>query len=352
MKQKGSQNQVNERAQHLLKALVEQYIRDGQPVGSKRLAEVSDLNVSSATIRNIMSELEDRGYVSSIHTSSGRVPTDRGYRYFVDSLLSVQPIDEQVIAQCQGSLNPDATVKTLVQSTSSLLSQMTHMAGIVTLPRRENPTLRHIEFLPLSNRRVLAILVVNQEEVQNHILHTDSEFDGASLQRAANYINQNCRGRPLSMIGHMIIEAMQADKAALTEGMSDVVNIATSAINDTQQEDYVVAGESNLIDIVTTSDDMDKVRHLLEAFNQKREILHLLDRCMSSDGVQIYIGKESGYEWFDACSVVSVPYRLDGDVVGVLGVVGPTRMDYERIVPMVDVTARLLSIALDGKKEQ
>ena len=346
MKQRHSQ--PSERAQRLLKALVELYIEEGQPVGSKTLAQKSGIPVSSATIRNIMSDLEARGYVSSPHTSSGRVPTRQGYRFFVDSLLTIKPIEQSTLATLQHHFDTDITTQNLVENTSELLSQVTSMAGLVTVPKHQASVFRHIEFLPLSGERVLVILVVNADEVVNQIIHTDRTLPETTLTQAANYLNQHFAGKPLEDISAKIFEALESDRQQLNHDLQTVVSKAGEAIHDAKpQEGYVVKGESNLIDVVGQEGDLMHMRQLFEAFAHKRDVLHLLERCHQTEGVQIFIGKESGYEWFDHCSVVTAPYSVGGDAIGVLGIVGPTRMHYDRVVPFVDLTAKLLSLALD-----
>ena len=340
---------VGERAQHLFKVLVERYLSDGSPVASKTLATQPGVDVSSATVRNIMVELESRGLVSSPHTSAGRIPTTQGLRFFVDSLLSVRPLDREGLRELTDELNPDLSPPELIESASSLLAKVTRMAGLVTLPRAEQLALRQVEFLPLTANRVLVILVVNEREVQNRVIHTEREYSESELLQAANFINREYGGQTLYRVRLEILESMQADKDRMDMLMQTALDIASKAFelaDDLVDEsgDYVVAGESNLID---TPSDSDAVRHLFEAFSRKRDILHLLDRCLSSEGIQLFIGDESGYEVLDDYSVVTAPYRVGGQVAGVLGVVGPTRMSYQNVIPIVDVTARILGAALD-----
>ncbi|TXL14708.1 heat-inducible transcription repressor HrcA [Methylococcaceae bacterium HT4] len=340
--------ELNERSQQLLKNLVERYIHDGQPVGSRVLSKDSDLNLSPATIRNVMSDLEDLGLIHSPHTSAGRVPTVSGYRFFVDTLLSVKPLQGQELDLLNAGLTnqEDGDV---IGMASKLLSETTHMAGVVTLPRQELVCLRHIEFLPLSNTRVLVIFVTNEHEVHNRIIHTSKKFSAAELQQAANYLTSLYAGKSLAAVRDAVVNEMQADQQRATQSMLDAVNMAQLAFNNNdQREDYILSGETNLMGFSELSD-MDRLKGLFDAFSQKRGIIHLLDKCLEADGVQIYIGEESGYQAFDHCSLVTSPYSVNDEVVGVLGVIGPTRMAYEKIIPYVDVTAKLLGAALNTR---
>jgi len=336
---------ISEKAQMVLKTLVERYIADGQPVGSKTLAAQPRVTVSSATVRNIMADLEDKGYVTSPHTSAGRVPTAMGYRFFVDSLLEMAPLGTQDLQQMRRQLDPDWSAHQLVQSTSGILSDVTRMAGLVTIPRREQVTLRHVEFLSLSERRVLVILVLADHEVQNRIIYTDTDYTEIQLKEASNYINQSFAGRSLRHIREQLITAMKSDQENLNGLMKATLEVAEKAFEQDEADGYVLAGQENLVEI---SPDMarDDIRNLFQAFSLKGDILHLLDRCLAGEGVQLFIGEESGYELLDDCSVVISPYRVDGQLVGVLGVIGPTRMAYNRVIPVVDATAKLLSAAL------
>ena len=314
---------VNERAQLLFKLLVEHYIADGGPVASKLLASSPEIEVSSATVRNIMSELEERGLVRSPHTSAGKVPTNLGLRFFVDSLLSVQPLDEAQVHQVEHELNPDLSPKELVESASNLLSHLTRMTCIVTLPRREQVALRQVEFLPLSGNRVLVILVLNDREVQNRVIHVEREYDDTELSQAANYINREFAGLSLLSIRRALLKSMQADKDNMNELMQTALNVASRAFADTGEDagqQLVVAGETKLLEM---SGDKATVRTLFDAFSKKGKILHLLDRSLESHGIQLFIGEESGYKLLDDVSLVTSPYEVNGELAGVLGVIGP-----------------------------
>lgn len=339
----------SDRAQHLLRVLIQRYIRDGQPVGSRTLSKDSSLDLSPATIRNVMSDLEDLGMVSAPHTSAGRIPTPKGYRLFVDTLVRYrQPNDGDIdLLRSQISRKVD-DAGALVASVSNLLSEFTRLAGVVTVPRVQHAALRQIEFLPLSEHRILAILVINDREVQNRILHTDRDYSVSELQQAANYINEHYSGLEIPQVRDNIVEDLEKTRNSMNQAMHDIISVAQSAMEIPGRPggEYVLAGETNLMDFAELSD-VDTLRRLFEAFSRKRLILDLLDRSIHADGVQVFIGEESGYEILDDCSVVTAPYRLDDDTIGVLGVIGPTRMAYDRVVPIVDITARLLRSALN-----
>ena len=340
---------LNERSLQLLKTLVERYISDGQPVGSRALSKDSDLNLSPATIRNVMADLEDLGLVHSPHTSAGRVPTVSGYRLFVDSLLTVKPLESKDLTRLHQGLSSSEDTNDVIGVASRLLSELTQMAGVVTLPKRELVCLRHIEFLSLSHTRVLVIFVTNEQEVHNKIIHTSKVFSSAELQQAANYLNSIYSGRSLDAVRKAVLKELQDDQERMNQGMLDAVKMAQLAFDqDNEKDDYVLTGETNLMGFSELSD-MERLRNLFEAFSQKQGVIHLLDQCMKTDGVQIFIGEESGYRAFDHCSLVTSSYSVSDEVVGVLGVIGPTRMAYEKIIPFVDVTAKLLGAALNPK---
>ena len=343
---------LTDRAQHLLKLLVEHYIRDGQPVGSRTLARDLGLNLSAATIRNVMADLEELGFVTSPHTSAGRVPTDKGYRFFVDTLLKFQPLEDEKIVAIQTRLvEHSEDPKALVAAASQMLSSITRLAGVVTLPRQSHAALSQIEFMPLSDNRVLAILVVNGREVQNRILQLERYYGADELRRAANYLNQQFAGKELSAVRDHLVGQLKETREHLNQMMLDAIRLAQQAMSPgapSGRMEYVIAGETNLMGFAELSN-VDKLRRLFEAFTQQRDILHLLDQSLKAEGVQIFIGQESGYTILDECSIVTAPYTLDQEVVGVLGVIGPTRMAYERVIPIVDITAKLLGSALDSR---
>ena len=338
--------EISERARVLLKTLVERHIRDGQPVGSSTLLKEAGLPVSAATIRNVMSDLEEQGYLHSPHTSAGRVPTAMGYRLFVDTLLQVQPLEDEAMAVLRAELNPDKSSTELVHCASSLLSNITAQAGLVTVPRQEANQLRQVEFLPLSGDRVLVILVINEREVQNRIIHTQRHFTETQLREAAAMVNQRFAGRPLYLVQEHILREMQEARSQIDSYLQAALDLASKALDqEDSEEEYVMAGESRLLG-GATADEMLKLRELFDVFEQKKDLLHLLERCTRAEGVQIFIGEEAGYEMFGDYSVVTAPYHDGARTLGVLGVIGPTRMAYERVIPIVDVTARMLSSAL------
>ena len=346
-----SKNQdLNERSLYLLKTLVERYIQDGQPVGSRALSKDPQLKLSPASIRNVMADLEDMGLIHSPHTSAGRVPTVSGYRMFVDSLLTVKPLASSELDQLNASLSVEADqMSDVVGKASKLLSDVTKMAGVVTLPRRKSVILRHIEFLPMSSTRVLVIFVTDGEEVHNKIIHTSRLFSAAELQQAANYLNSIYAGLSLTKIRELLVCDLENDRISVNQGMIDAVNMAQLTFAQQQpKDDYVLSGETNLMGFSELSD-MERLKQLFEAFSQKRSVIHLLDQCLAAEGVQIFIGEESGYRAFDHCSLVTSAYSVNDEVVGVLGVIGPTRMAYQKVIPFVDVTAKLLGAALNPK---
>jgi len=344
-----SHPELNDRAQLLLKTLIERYISDGQPVGSRALSRDSHLNLSPATIRNVIADLEEMGLVTSPHTSAGRVPTVSGYRLFIDFLLEVKPLNNQEVTQMRRDLDahdPDS----IVESASKLLSDITKMAGVVMLPKREVSSFRHIEFLPLSNNRVLVILVTNEQEVQNKIIHPSKQLSTSELQQAANYLNAMFEGKDLVAVRKAVLKDLKVAEERVHREMVDAVEMAHLTFDhEENREGFVLRGETNLMEFSDLSD-VDRLRQLFDAFNQKRTIIHLLDQCLGAEGVQIFIGEESGYEPLGSCSVVTSPYTVDNDIVGVLGVIGPTRMKYEHVIPIVDITAKLLGAALNHQK--
>lgn len=338
----------DERAQHLLRVLVSRYIREGNPVGSRTLSRESGLAVSPATIRNIMSDLEDMGFICAPHTSAGRVPTIKGYRFFVDTLVKLRPPKETEVQLFEDALR-DTDPQALVHSASNLLSAMTSLAGVVTIPRRAHSALRQIEFLPLSNQRILAILVLNNRDVQNKILHVDRNFAEDELRQAGNYLTEQFGGSDLDDVRKRLIKQLLETRENMNSVMLDAIEMAQQAFAATEPEgEFVVAGETNLMGLGGMGG-ISKLRRLFEAFSRQHDILHLLDQTLHAHGVQIFIGKESGYRLLDEFSVVAAPYISEDHTMGVLGVIGPTRMAYERVIPIVDVTAKLLGSALKSE---
>jgi heat-inducible transcriptional repressor len=337
---------LGERAQHFLKVLVERYIRDGQPVGSRTLARDAGGDLSPATIRNVMADLEELGLVVSPHTSAGRVPTVSGYRFFVDSLMTLRPLAEGDLERARSQIAADVDGKALADKASRVLSELTHMAGLVMVPHREQVAYRQIEFLRLSSRRVLAILVTSEGEVHNRVVETAKTYSAAELEQAANYLNRTYGGQDLETVRRALLAELNQTREHLDAIMRRAVEMAGRVFEGASGRDaLLVAGQTNLMDF-NELQHMERLRQLFDAFTEQQQLLHLLDRCMVADGLQIFIGEESGYRPLDQCSLVTAPYVVDGQVAGVLGVIGPTRMPYDRVVSIVDITARLLGAAL------
>ncbi len=345
-----SSRELDERAQVLLKVLIQKYIEEGQPVGSRALSRESGLNLSPATIRNVMADLEELGLVASPHTSAGRIPTESGYRLFVDSLLTVKPLQTAQIEKLRDGIEIKDDSSRMLATASKLLSGLTSMAGLVSMPKSEVVNFRHIEFLPLSNARVLVILVTNEQEVHNRVIHPSRQFSPAELLQISNYLNSIFEGLSLTGVRQMIVNELRDTQQQMNNEMISAVEMAHIAFKEDKPvgRDYVLSGETNLMGFNELSD-MDRMRQLFDAFNQKRDIIHILDRCLEADGVQVFIGEESGYKPLASCSIVTTTYQASEEMVGVLGVIGPTRMEYERVIPLVDVTAKILSSALNQK---
>jgi heat-inducible transcriptional repressor len=327
----------------LLKTLVERYIVEGEPVGSRALSRYSGLDLSPATIRNVMADLEQLGFVASPHTSAGRIPTNRGYRFFVDTLLTVKELDRVEISQLEVNLHPDHPQR-LISAASQLLSDLTHFAGVVVASKRKTPAFRHIEFLALSDKRVLLIIVTPEGDVQNRILFTEKAYTPSELATAANFLNQNYAGLTFEEIRGRIHAEMKQLREDMTQLMTAALEAGSEALS--QSTDYVVSGERNLLDSHDLASNMSRLRELFELFEKKTLLMQILELSTRAQGVQIFIGGESGIAPLDECSVVTAPYEVDGQVIGTVGVVGPTRMAYERVIPIVDITAKLPSSAL------
>ena len=343
---------LGERAQQLLRTLIESYIRDGQPVGSRALSRESGLQLSAATIRNVMADLEELGFVASPHTSAGRVPTDKGYRFFVDTLLQLRPLDDAATAEMRRQFEASRDSSTeLIATVSQLLSSATQLAGVVTLPRPRQAALTQIEFVGLSENRVLVVLVFNDREVQNRIIQLERHYSADELKRASNYLNEQIRGRSVGEVRQELLRQLSEARAHMNQIMLDAISVAQQVFEAGSEEklEYVIKGETNLMGVAELTN-VEKLRRLFEAFNEKRDFLHLLDHSLRAEGVQIFIGHESGYRILDDCSVVTAPYADGEAVVGVLGVIGPTRMAYERVIPIVDMTAKLLGAALNSRR--
>lgn len=337
---------LDPRARRLLRVLIAQYIRDGEPVGSRTLAKNSGLDVSPATIRNIMADLEDIGLVATPHTSAGRVPTTQGYRLFVDSLLQIQPPAADEIDRLQRNLVVAQGTQQVLSSASELLSAMTHFVGLVTVPKREQFAFRHIDFVPLEANRVLVILVFTDNEVQNRIISTSRRFELSELEQAANYLNSHFAGHAVGEIRRRLVRELREARNAMELALTLAVQISERAFEDPAADDVLVAGQTRLMGVQDLSD-MDRLRELFEAFSRKRELVQLLDGCIHAKGVRLFIGEESGLAPLDQCSVVTASYAANGRVLGVLGVIGPTRMAYERVIPVVQAAAHAVGAALE-----
>ena len=335
---------LDKRAQILLKTLIERYIAEGQPVGSRTLSRYAGLDLSPATIRNVMSDLEELGLIASPHTSAGRVPTPLGYRFFVDSLLVIKQLGSGELHQLEDQLHPDNPQR-VIQAASQLLSQLTSFAGVVMTPRRRALTFRQIEFLRLSAKRILLIVVTPEGDVQNRVLFTQRDYTPAELVSAANFINQNYSGHSFEHIRSRLHDELHEIRQDMIALMSAALEASNRAVTEGNEE-YVISGERNLLSVHDLSQDMGRLRQLFELFEHKTSLVQILDLSLRGEGVQIFIGGESGVSAPDDVSVVTSPYKVDGEVVGTVGVIGPTRMAYERVVPIVDVTAKLLSSAL------
>jgi heat-inducible transcriptional repressor len=343
-----SGHDIDARARRLLRTLISQYLSDGEPVGSRTLARSSGLEVSPATIRNIMADLEDAGLVASPHTSAGRIPTPRGLRLFVDSLLELKPLPRDDMARLQGGLPPhQTTTRDLLGNVSNLLSAMTRFAGVVTVPRQGDFPLRHIDFVSLPDARVLVILVFSDNQVQNRVVQLAKPLDASELEQAANYLNAQFAGFRLADIrAHLATELREAG-GELNRLLSGVVELATASfIPVDDADDVLVSGQTNLMGYSELAD-IERLRDLFDAFQQKRDLLQLMEMCVQAPGVRLFIGEESGFSALDGCSIVTATYGTPGRMLGAIGVIGPTRMAYDRVIPVVQATAALLSDALN-----
>jgi heat-inducible transcriptional repressor len=346
--------QLDPRARQLLRALIAQYIADGQPVGSRTLAKNSGLDVSPATIRNVMADLEEIGLLAAPHTSAGRIPTAQGYRVFVDSLLELKPLDEPQIDALRRELPTQGATGDLLSGVSSLLSEVTHFVGVVTVPKREEFPFRHIDFVALGGNRVLVILVFSDNDVQNRVITTQHVYAPSELEQVANFLNANYAGLRMSDIRERLKREMRETSQRLHQLMVAAADVSQHGVPDQRfgeqnSADMLVTGQINLMGSQGLSD-MDRLRELFEAFQRKRDLLVLLENCSRAEGVRLFIGEESGFNALDGCSLVTAPYGVDGKVLGVLGVIGPTRMAYQRVIPVVQATAQILSGALNQSR--
>ena len=333
---------LDDRAKLLMKALVERYIADGTPVGSRTLSRASGLELSPATIRNVMSDLEELGLIVSPHTSAGRIPTARGYRLFVDTMLTVN--HGQILPQ---SLAPDQPQK-VISNAANLLSSLSQFVGVVMTPRRTS-VFRHIEFLRLSEKRILVIIVSPDGDVQNRVIFTEVDYTQSNLVEAANYLNTHYVGLAIEQVRARLQNEIESLRSEIASLMQAAVNVSSDAITESQDE-VVISGERNLLAVADFSSDMGHLRRAFELFEQKAQLMRLLDVAGRAEGVRIFIGGESQVVPFEDLSIVSAPYEVDGQVVGTLGVIGPTRMAYDRMIQIVDITSKLVSNALSHQR--
>lgn len=348
-------SKFDQRAQILMKTLVETYISSGQPVGSKTLLENSQLSVSSATVRNVMQDLEGMGLLSSPYTSSGRIPTSQGVRLFVDQFLTVSDVEDLYLKQLQQHFGKVSETGEMLAGVTHMLSQMTQMAGLIRVPRRDVTRVKQVEFVPLSydkepQNKVLVVLVLSDGEVQNRVIQLETPVSRSELQQASNYVNHHFAGKGLDTVRRELLNELKADRATMDQMMSSMMEVAEKGFSGGTDDEVQVTGKSQLLNWVNSGDISD-LQSVFTAFSEKTQMLTLLDKCLSADGVQLFIGEESGYDVLSQCSVVGAPYSIEGEAVGVLAVVGPTRMDYNKVIPMVDITAKLISAALNNDDE-
>ena len=333
---------LDDRARLLLKTLVERYIADGQPVGSRTLSRVPGLELSPATIRNVMSDLEEHGLIASPHTSAGRIPTARGYRLFVDTMLTAKR--DEIAAPTLAADQPQK----VIANAANMLSNLSQFVGVVMAPRRTS-TFRHIEFLRLSEKRLLVIIVSPEGDVQNRVIFPEIDFSQSELVEASNYINMHYSGLSLEQVRDRLQSEIDTLRSEIATLMQAAVQVSAEALSQAEDE-VVISGERNLLSVSDFSSDMTHLRRAFDLFEQKAQLMRLLDVSSKGEGVRIFIGGESQIVPFEDLSVVSAPYEVDGQVVGTLGVIGPTRMPYERMIQIVDITSRLVSNALSHRK--
>jgi heat-inducible transcriptional repressor len=334
---------MDKRARELLKTLIERYISEGQPVGSRTLSRHSGLDLSAATIRNVMADLEDMGFVTSPHTSAGRIPTPRGYRLFVDTMLTIQPLEEIAKREATDGIQPDAPQR-VIAAAAQVLSNLSSFAGVVMAPKRTQ-VFRQIEFLRLSEKRILLILVSPQGDVQNRILMTNTDYSPSQLVEASNYINSNYAGLDFESVRARLRLELDGLRADITALMNQAVEASSDSLKE-NQDAVVISGEKKLLEVGELVSDMDKIKRLFKVFEHQASLIQLLDESSKASGIQIFIGGESSLVPIDDMAVITAPYQVNGIIVGTLGVIGPTRMAYERVIPIVDITAKLLSSAL------
>ena len=343
---------LNDRAENVLKNLVETYIEQGQPVGSRTLSKLPALGVSPATVRNVMSDLEELGLITAPHTSAGRIPTSQGYRLFVDSMVRASNITQQAVAQLSEKFDKETDPEALLAHASDVLSELTQFAGVVVLPNQSVTRFHQLEFLPLSADRILAILVTEDGRVQNRVLNVQADFKENELIEAANFFNHRYKGSTLEEVRRKLIQDMQKDNDEMHR-LNQTAMMAASAIISEEdavgkgKKEVVLSGEQKLLDVPDLCQ-IETLQKLFDAFKTKRDLLNLLDRSMKADGVSVFIGEESGYSALGECSVIASPYEIEGKIIGTLGVIGPTRMAYNDVISVVDITAKLLGKSLSN----
>ncbi|MBT8115854.1 MAG: heat-inducible transcriptional repressor HrcA [Arenicella sp.] len=340
------------RAENVLKNLVETYIEQGHPVGSRTLSKLPALGVSSATVRNVMSDLEELGLITAPHTSAGRIPTAQGYRIFVDSMIRSYELTHKAIDQLDEAFSHETDPETLLAHASDILAELTHFAGVVVLPNQSVTRFRQIEFMPLSKSRLLAILITEDGRVQNRVLPVTQQFEEAELVEAANFFNHRYIGCTLEEVRRKLIEDMENDNDEMHRINRAAMQAASTVISEedtSSGNDVVLSGEQQLLDVPDLCQ-IETLQKLFEAFKTKRDLLSLLDRSMKSEGISVFIGEESGYSALGECSVIASPYTVEGKVIGTLGVIGPTRMAYDEVISVVDITAKLLGKSLSSKQ--
>ena len=343
---KNDLNMPSQRARRILSAIVDKYIQEGIPIGSKSLSLADEIGLSPASIRHVMSDLEELGFIASPYTSSGRVPTSKGYRFFIDSLLKLQPVEAKELERIKKRVNThESNSRELAISVSNALSAITKLVGIVTIPKQKVIRLKEIDFIQLSEKRILAIIVMNETEVENRILQMKRNYSKDELKQASNYLNTHYKGRSLSYIKKHLINELVQTKESVNSLMSDLIDIADKVLDFDESNEYIVAGQRRLMDFHELSD-INKLRQLFDAFREKQQLLELLEKSMSTDGIQIFIGEESGYQIFDNCTLITSPYTTEEGAIGVLGVIGPTRIAYQKVIPIVEITAKLLGKSL------
>ena len=345
---------MKERDLILMKSLIESYVKQGTPIGSQALLRSSHLTVSPATVRNIMADLERQGLVLSPHTSAGRIPTTQGLRIFVDRIIKVKSLKSEVVAHVKQHLNPNQEKKALLGNASNLLSDMTKMASLVQIPNAPVNRLQHIDFVPLSDQRLLVVMVLENDEIQNRVISVDRTYQRDELTHMSNYLNKQLVGKDIHSARQELFGEMLKEKKQLDIVLQRAIDFAeqgfekSSGLISQPDDTFHLSGQTNLVSMASHGQ-LDNIEQIFGAFKQKQQIMSLLDRSLAADGVKIFIGEESGSAGLKGCSVVTAPYKQQGEPVGVLAVVGPTRMQYDKVIPIVDITAKMLSSALDYK---